>query len=333
MSRLLAPVLVLVVALPAVVGANRSLQIPHDTLAAARDLYVTAAYDEALAMLDRMRPPADTRTPEARTIEQYRAFCLFALGRTAEAEKAVERAVTIDPTWELEDKEAPPRLQTFFAGVRSKVVADVLRKRLDAAKALHTDKKYEAAAEAFTSVLTLLDDPAIVRVATRDLADLRTVATGFRDLAVAARDQELKAQAQEQAAAEREKEIKRAAAAAAAAPPPAAPPAPNSTSVVAGRPASGSSSSQQVVPPIALIQNVPRPTDVTIPAGTRAIIVIDVLIDEFGRVERTSIRQSVNRAYEQQLLAAIRNWRYTPATQAGKVVKYVKTLEIELTPR
>jgi TonB family protein len=332
MSRLLAPVLVLVLALPAVVGANnRSRQITHDTLAAARELYVTAGYDDALAMLDRMRPPADARTPEARTIEQYRAFCLFALGRTAEAEQAVERAVAIDPTWELEDKEAPPRLQTFFAGVRSKVVADVLRKRLDAAKALHTDKKYEAAAEAFTSVLTLLDHPSIARVASRDLNDLRTVATGFRDLAVAARDQELKAQAQEQAAAEREKEIKRAEEAAAAAPP-ATPPAPGPTSVVAGRPASASSS-EQVVPPIALIQNVPRPTDVTIPTGTRAIIVVDVLIDEFGRVERTSIRQSVNRVYEQQLLAAIRNWRYTPATQAGKVVKYVKTLEIELTPR
>ena len=45
MSRLLAPVLVLVVALPAVVGANRSLQIPHDTLAAARDLSVAIGYD------------------------------------------------------------------------------------------------------------------------------------------------------------------------------------------------------------------------------------------------------------------------------------------------
>ena len=55
-------------------------------------LYVTAAYDEALAMLDRIRTPAEAQTPEARTIEQYRAFCLFALGRTAEAEQAVERA-------------------------------------------------------------------------------------------------------------------------------------------------------------------------------------------------------------------------------------------------
>ena len=119
-------------------------------------------------------------------------------------------------------------------------------------------------------------------------------------------------------------------AAAAASPPPAPP---GGTTASSGRPASGSTSGEPVVPPIALIQNVPRPTDVTIAPGTRAIIIVDVLIDEFGRVERTSIRQSVNRLYEQQLLAAIRNWRYTPATQGGKVVRYVKTLEIELTPR
>ena len=328
MIRLLAAALV-VMAVPAGLGAHRGLQVAQDTLAAAQDLYVTAGYDEALAMLDRLRPPADARTPDARTIEQYRAFCLFALGRTAEAERAVERAVTIDPTWELEDKEAPPRLLTFFAGVRSKVLADVVRKRLDAARALHTEKKYEAAAEAFTSVLTLIDHPSIARVASRDLADVKTVATGFRDLALAAQDQELKAQAQDKAAAEREKELARMTAAAA---PPASPP-PGTPSITAGKPASSSTSTERVVPPIALIQNVPRPTDVTIQPGTRAIIIIDVLIDEFGRVERTSIRQSVNRIYEQQLLAAIRNWRYTPATQGGKVVRYVKTLEIELTPR
>jgi protein TonB len=70
-----------------------------------------------------------------------------------------------------------------------------------------------------------------------------------------------------------------------------------------------------------------------VPLGGEAIVVMDVLIDELGRVERAAIRQSVNRAYEAQLLAASRAWRYTPATRAGKPVKYVKTIEITLTAR
>jgi TonB family protein len=70
-----------------------------------------------------------------------------------------------------------------------------------------------------------------------------------------------------------------------------------------------------------------------VPLSGESIVVLDVLVDELGRVERATIRRSANRIYEAQLLAAARGWRYTPATQAGKPVKYVKTLEITLTPR
>ena len=53
-----------------------------DSLATARELYAAASYEDALAMLDRLRTPADV--PDlGRTIAQYRAFCLFALGRSA----------------------------------------------------------------------------------------------------------------------------------------------------------------------------------------------------------------------------------------------------------
>ena len=68
----------------------------QDALNAARDLYASAAYEDALAVLNRM-PEATTRTPdEARTLSQYRAFCLLALGRTAEAERAIETMITRD---------------------------------------------------------------------------------------------------------------------------------------------------------------------------------------------------------------------------------------------
>ena len=41
----------------------------------------------------------------------------------------------------------------------------------------------------------------------------------------------------------------------------------------------------------------------------------------------------MNRLYEAQLVAATRGWRYTPATQAGRPVKYARTLEVTLNPR
>ena len=53
----------------------------QDSFAAARDLYASAAYDDALMVLNRLdisgRPPADRLQ-----VNQYRAFCLLALRRT-----------------------------------------------------------------------------------------------------------------------------------------------------------------------------------------------------------------------------------------------------------
>jgi hypothetical protein len=96
-------VVVLLLAMPARAGAA-----VQDTLSAARDLYTTADYREALAMLTRLRPAAATPA-DARAIDQYRAFALFALGQTAEAELVVEGIAGIDPTWTLPAGEAPLR--------------------------------------------------------------------------------------------------------------------------------------------------------------------------------------------------------------------------------
>ena len=65
---------------PAYLGAEDSLRI-------AKDLYAAAAYEEALAMLNRLRDEA-AAAEAGLAVDQYRAFCMFALGRTAEAESA-----------------------------------------------------------------------------------------------------------------------------------------------------------------------------------------------------------------------------------------------------
>ena len=57
----------------------------QDPLSAAKDLYASAAYEDALSTLSRM--DGGSTAPEiARQVDEYRAFCLYALGRTREAE-------------------------------------------------------------------------------------------------------------------------------------------------------------------------------------------------------------------------------------------------------
>src|SRR5438094_10126933 len=57
----------------------------QDPLARAKDLYASAAYDEALAVLDQL----DSSPANAVEAGQYRAFCLLALGRSDEGRKAI----------------------------------------------------------------------------------------------------------------------------------------------------------------------------------------------------------------------------------------------------
>ena len=98
-------------------------------------------------------------------------------------------------------------------------------------------------------------------------------------------------------------------------------------------PTPASTPATDIVPPVAIAQALPRATDVTVPLGGPQTILLDILIDETGHVERAEVRRSVNRLYESQLVAATRGWRYTPATQAGRPVKYQRTLEVTLSPR
>jgi len=331
-------VVLLLLAAPTWAGAAQ------DSIAAARDLYTTADYREALAMLTRLRPAA-TAPPEVRAIDQYRAFALFALGQAAEAERVVEGIASIDPTWTLPAGEAPPRIEALFAQARERALPSVLRQRLAAARALYSEKRYDAAAEAFTGLLLLLEDPTLARAAGADLPSMTALATGFRDLSLAADEQARAAAAREASAAAT---TPPSTPLAAATPPegvPAVPPATGSSTDQTAAPAGTSdppaassadpaaTAATDIVPPIAIAQVIPRATELTVPVGASQTILLDIIIDETGHVERAEIRRSVNRLYEVQLVAATRGWRYTPATKAGRPVKYQRTLEVTLNPR
>ena len=323
-------VVLLLLAMPT--GAAAAVQ---DSLASARDLYTTADYREALAMLTRLRPAATT-PEDARAIDQYRAFALFALGQAAEAELVVEGIAGIDPTWTLPPGEAPPRLAALFAQARERALPGVLRQRLAAARALYSEKRYDASAEAFTGILMLLEDPAMAKAAGSDLQSMTALATGFRDLSLGRRRAGPRRRRPSGGPRRTSTSIAAAtpgapdsAAAAAPATTPASEPAPApapaassgsetpATSAATESPAP-TPSPTDIVPPVAIAQTLPRATDVTVPLGGPQTILLDIVIDETGRVERAEVRRSVNRLYEAQLVAATRGWRYTPATQAGR---------------
>jgi TonB family protein len=343
---------VVLLLLAAPLGLPRASAAAQDSIAAARDLYTTADYREALAMLMRLRPSAASPA-DALPIEQYRAFSLIALGQIAEAELVVEHITSIDPTWTLPAGEAPPRIATLFAQARERALPNVLRQRLAAARALYADKSYDAAAEAFTGVLLLLEDPAMARAAGGDFQSMTALATGFRDLALAAGEQARGAAARE--ATSTATPIASAAGvdgavpaaidpasttnqAAAPAPPAAdqaaaAPTSPVPDTAGASRPPDAAAPSDVIVPPIAIAQAIPRASAATVPLDGPQTILLDIVIDETGHVEKAEIKRSVNRLYEAQLVAATRGWRYQPATQAGRPVKYARTLEVTLNPR
>src|SRR3954454_12699678 len=132
----------------------------RDMIGEARNLYASARYDEALAMLNDLRPAtAPGATTDLKSIEQYRSLCLLALGRGSEAETAIAAAVTADPGYLPGDAEASPRVRSAFSDVRKKLLPDIAARRYAEAKATFDRKEYARASPQFKQVLTLIDDP------------------------------------------------------------------------------------------------------------------------------------------------------------------------------
>jgi tetratricopeptide (TPR) repeat protein len=283
----------------------------QDTLAAARELYASAAYEDALAVLNRLRAP--TSRDEGRTIDQYRAFCLLALGRAAEADTAIEAVVTAEPSYRPADADVSPRVRTAFSDVRKRMLPVIIQQKYAQAKAAFDRKEFAAAADGFSQVLSLMTEPDIASAAKQPpLSDLRTLAVGFNDLSRSA-----------------------------AAPPPAAPPPPPpappppvqaiAAPVVPAQPAIVAAprvydaTDSSVVPPIVVRQVVPPFTLRVVPT-TQGMV--EVIVNELGAVEMASILMPLSRLYDQAVLEAAKNWIYRPATLNGVPVKYRKDIRI-----
>lgn len=273
------------------------------SITAARELYASARYDEALALLNGLRP-ADTSQPgERKTIEQYRSLCLLALGRGEEAETAIAAVVTADPFYQPSEAEASPRVRATFSDVRQRLLPDLTTARYADAKQTYDRKQYADAAVRFRELVVLLDDP---QMSGRQ-GDMRTLAAGFVELAAAA--------AEPRPAPKEE------------APRPA-PPAPAAPTV----PRVYTAEEPRIVAPVTLRQNVP-PVPSAISQLTKTQGLLDLIIDEKGRLVSIVLRTSLHPTYDKMIVNAARDWKYRPATLDGAPVQFRKLLQITVTKR
>lgn len=148
--------------------------LAQETLQQVKDLYASAAYEDALGMLSRLQ-----NAEQRLEIERYRVFCFIALDRTSEAEKAITAILTEDPLYTPD--EAAPRVVELFKRVKREATPQLARALYADGKAALDRKEKDQAIRKFEQMLQLTDDAA-VRNETL-VSELRLLAAGFLDLA------------------------------------------------------------------------------------------------------------------------------------------------------
>jgi hypothetical protein len=269
----------------------------QDSVAGAGDLYASASYEEALAMLARLDSEG-TAPSDRMAANQYRAFCLLALGRMSEAERAIEAVLTVDLLYRPADAFMSPRLRSAFAGVRQRILPSIVQQEYGRARATYDRGDYPSAVAQFDRVLKALADPDLGPAAGNPpLLDLRTLATGFRDLSVKA-----------------------------AAPPPA-PPAPPVAVAAPAPPVRTiyAATERGVVAPVTVRQSLPQfPGEVSVVREG----ILEVIVNEIGEVESAAMRGPITPRYDTMLVAAAKTWRYHPATLNGTPVRFRKFINV-----
>lgn len=316
----------------------------------AKTLYASASYEDALTELGAVEAAADGRASREE-IEQYRALCFMALGKTTDAEMALQRLVTIKPAYKMSEADVSPRLVSMYRDVRRRVLPVMVKELYTRGKANIDAKQYTAAMNDFTQMIVLADDPDIADRAAMN--DVKQLAQGFFRLA----ELEIANGGSRVAAAPAANEPAPGIPAALAGGLPmasssqssggrgtASSPAPAGRTAPAARPTyqpAASSpaadriyteSDRDVIPPTDLSRTIPewRPPALLKSATLRGVL--DIVISESGTVESAQLSQPISPYYDSNLLNAAKQWRFTPALLEGRPVKYRKTMTIVLRP-
>jgi len=70
----------------------------------------------------------------------------------------------------------------------------------------------------------------------------------------------------------------------------------------------------------------PKPDLSVLPHGTRGDVVIDIVIDEDGKVVETHVDQGLGHGLDEAVMAVLQTWTFWPATKAGKPVASAQQL-------
>jgi len=281
-----------------------------NSISAARELYASARYDEALAVLNGLRPSENAEAAERKAIEQYRSLCLLALGRGSEAESAIAAVVTVDPFFVPTESEASPRVRSAFTDVRTRLLPNIATTMYASARQAYERKEHATAEKRFRDLITLLDDPQM----NGRMGDMRTVAAGFLELATAAA-----------APPPEPKKVEPPAPAAAAPPPAAVPTKPSEPQIYLG-------GEPGLIPPV-VIRQVFRNLPASVAGMNKDRGYLEIVIDEQGRVASGALRTAIHPMYDSVLLNAARDWKYRPATLNGTPVRFRKLIQITLPRR
>ena len=298
--------------LSAVLIAMLSLGQAQSALETVRDLYASAAFEEALTALTKL---SDDNSPkDERLADEYRIFTLFALGRTAQAEAAAETLIRREPLRRLQSPDASPRIHTMFGAVRERVLPQVIRDKYRSGRAAIEKQDFATAARDLGDTQKLIDEVRAAGIDDPGLADLKELVDGFLVLATAQLG-----------------------------------PSPATGGAATTSPASGGAAAParaagaariygikdaDVTPPTTISQDLPE-----VPASLRAAVsgarrpmIVSVTIDERGQVRDSQLLVAINPVYDRLMLAASKKWRYRPATKGGVAVGYQKVILITTNP-
>jgi TonB family protein len=318
----------------------------QDPLSVAKDLYASAAYEDALTALSRI--DGGSTAPEiGRQADQYRAFCLYALGRTREAELVAESMIRKEPLVRLDAADASPRLESLFSDVRKRLLPSLIRERFRTARSAIDRKSFGDAEPALNQARLMITEAETLGVKDDGLGDLSVLVDGFLQLIRSSSTAERQAPARTDAAAGSaavtsptvvrppgpSAPAETPARSGSTSPPPAATAsrsAASSPATAARGPRIYSLDDEDVSPPVVIDQRMPGlPMEMTLMIKALHITgVVDVVIDETGAVVDATIRRSVNVGFDSAILRSARNWKYRPAMKDGVPVRYVKTLAL-----
>jgi len=324
--------------LMAVILATSSItsgQVP-DPLVKAKVLYAEASYDEALAVL------RGNDGPEA---HQYRALCLLALGRTPEAERALESLITVAPTFAIAEADLPPRLVTLYSQTRRRLIPAIVKRLFAEARSDFQAKNLSAARDTFERVLTLTKDPAMA--GSPEAVDLQLLVSSYLDIVKNTALPPVPAkeairlgtftEAPTAPVAARPMPVSDGRGVDGAGPtsrPALLTPAPAAASPAGLTPAAITRPPQaRVLVPATTIRQVfpaftPTPGRPSRPSNGA----VRITIGADGKVKAAEMEVSVDPRYDAKLLSAARSWLYKPATLGGEPIQSQKLVQINIGP-